>query len=191
MTWKRHRSGHRYQHCKSHRVRTSTLESGASVLPGYTSQRRKERRQGRKSGVFLCLPPCTPTNSTLESSIKILISVSSTALDPPLPVEKLHISVHIQPHSVFKYQTDLTLHLIKAGGGGQTSHLGENSLYCSLGVRVTNVILWMKELLKTTEQNMNLLRRAEGPSHEFHSQEGGYVMKHSFILLLRPSSGKD
>lgn len=160
MTWKRHRSGHRYQHSKSHRVRTSTLEAGASVLPGYTSQRRKERRQGRKSGVFLQLPLSTPTNSTLEPSLKILISVSSTAPDPPLPV---HISVHIQPHTVFKYQTDLTLHLIKPGGGGQASHLGENSLLCSLGARVTNVILWMKELLQTTEQNMNRLRRAEGP----------------------------
>lgn len=152
---------------------------------------RGGRRGGKVGSLESSYAFLLPTNSTLEPSIKILISVSSTALDPPLPVEKLHISVHIQPHSVFKYQTDLTLHLIKAGGGGQTSHLGENSLYCSLGVRVTNVILWMKELLKTTEQNMNLLRRAEGPSPEFHSQEGGYVMKHSFILLLRPSSGKD
>ena len=35
---------------------------------------------------------------------------------------------------VFKYQADLTLHLIKGGGEGKHHSLEKNFSYCSLGV---------------------------------------------------------
>ena len=66
----------------------STPKAGISIPLGDISGRGKEGRQGGKAEVLLHLPP-PPTNSTLESSPNMLVSVSSTDSDPPpLPMKK-------------------------------------------------------------------------------------------------------
>lgn len=96
--------------------------------------RAKEGRQGGKVEVLLHLPSSLPTNSTLESSPNMFISVSSTDSDPPpLPMKKLHLKLQVQSYIVFKYQANLTLHLIKAGEGGN-HHSLQISLNCVLVV---------------------------------------------------------
>lgn len=101
-------------------VTTSTPEAGTSIPLGDITGRGKERRWGGKVEVLLHLPPSLPTNSILEYSADVLMTVSSTDSDPPpLPMTKLHLKLQVQSYIAFKYQADFTLHLIKAGGGGK------------------------------------------------------------------------